>query len=234
MYGLLVDGGMDYAHMTDEGVWEGSCCDTKFGPCEEGEECGECHCGHVNLEEMDRCDTQYLPNWPKLGDGSMDLFHGVVMNVAKLADVAISPKGLCGSGCDVALTRMTKLFTGYALDMSLPGGTTTVPDAIKAGAVNLVDSFKSCLCGGTIKIEKIAETLQPLAPMLTRLFYSAQYKHDNGLNDDSLLQTMIMPAIHSAAKGSRARCSRRRARAAGRARGCPTPPSTSRSSSRRR
>ena len=65
------------------------------------------------------------------------------MNLAKLADVAISPKGLCGSGCDVALTRMTKLFTGYALDMSLPGGTTTVPDAIKAGAVNLVDSFKS-------------------------------------------------------------------------------------------
>ena len=79
---------------------------------------------------------------------------------------------------------MTKLFTGYALDMSLPGGTTTVPDSIKAGAVNLVDSFKSCLCGGTIKIEKIAETLQPLAPMLTRLFYSAQYG-DNGLNDDS-------------------------------------------------
>jgi hypothetical protein len=96
---------------------------------------------------------------------------------------------------------MTKLFTGYALDMSLPGGTTTVPDAIKAGAVNLVDSFKSCLCGGTIKIEKIAETLQPLAPMLKRLFYSEQYKQEHGLNDEGLFQTMIMPAIHSAAKG---------------------------------
>ena len=97
MYGLLVDGGMDYAH-DRRGVWEESCCDTKFGPCEEGEECGECHCGHVDLEEMDRCDTQYLPNWPKLGDGSMDLFHGVVMNVAKLADVAISPKGSAARG----------------------------------------------------------------------------------------------------------------------------------------
>ena len=121
-----------------------------------------------------------------------DLFDGVAMNAARLVDVALSSDGLCGSGCDVAMSKMTKLFSGYALDLAAPSGDSTVPQALKAGVVNYVDAFRGCMCGG-IKAVPIVETLAPFGAALQRLLRGAE-------GDDSLIWADFLPALQSSLK----------------------------------